>query len=249
MIHFKDNFSNQADIYARYRPYYPKALYAYLSSLTEKHDLAWDCGTGNGQAASALADCYKNVIATDPSEKQISHAISKPNVTYLLEKAEHNSIPSNSVDLLTIANALHWFDFDLFYSEANRVLKKDGVIAAWAYALPVVSPEIDALVHHFHYQTLGDYWLEENRLVEREYGTIPFPFKRLITPEFYAEKKMNLDDFIGYLNTWSATQRFIKENKINPTLNLKTDLADLYWINAVEEKNVRWKLTLLAGMT
>ncbi|MEO8148236.1 MAG: class I SAM-dependent methyltransferase [Bacteroidia bacterium] len=246
MTIFKDHFSRQSDIYVKYRPHYPESLYAYLSSFTNEHKLAWDCGTGNGQAAIGLAKVYDKVIATDPSEQQIKNCIPNEKVKYLVEKAEHTSIESNSVDLITIANALHWFDFDTFYKEANRVLKYNGIIAAWSYCLPSVSPEIDEIINHFHYITLNDYWLPENRLVEKKYATVPFPFEQIDSPVFYSEKIMNLKDFISYLNTWSAVQRFIDINKFNPTEELQIEIMKI-WNKTDAEKKVTWELTLKVG--
>ena len=168
---FKDNFSQQSDIYVKYRPLYPVELYTYLSSLTVDHAVAWDCGTGNGQAAIGLAAFYEQVIATDPSEQQIRNCLPNDKVKYLVEKAENNSIASGSIDLLTIANALLWFDFDIFYREAHRVLKPNGIIAAWAMGVPSISPPVDKIINHFHDHTLNDFWLAENRLVEKGYTT------------------------------------------------------------------------------
>ena len=147
---FKDHFSNHADLYLRYRPLYPANLYTFLSSLTKHHTLAWDCGSGNGQAAIGLAAFYNQVVATDASEQQISNSLPHDKIKYKVEKAEHTSFESHSVDIVTIANALHWFDFDLFYKEVNRVLKSDGVIAVWTYELPTISPEVDIILRDFH---------------------------------------------------------------------------------------------------
>lgn len=246
MAIFKDNFSKQSDIYAKYRPHYPAGLFSYLSSLTKQHEVAWDCGTGNGQAAIGLAAFYDKVIATDASEQQIKNALPNENVTYLIEKADHTSIRSDSVDLLTIANALHWFKFDEFYREVSRVLKNDGVIAAWMYGLPIIEPEIDKIIRHFQDYILGTHWPPELRFVAKKYATIPFPFQQISSPEFYCEKTMNLNGVIGYLNTWSATQRFMNENKFNPTADLQKELA-MVWNPPGSEKTIRWKLTLKVG--
>jgi SAM-dependent methyltransferase len=242
---FKDNFSKQSDLYVKYRPLYPTELYSFLASLSAEHQLAWDCGTGNGQAAIGLADFYDRVFATDPSAQQISNAFANEKVTYAIEKAEQTSLASNSVDLLTIANALHWFDFDIFYKEAKRVLKKNGIIAAWAYGTPEISAEIDPVVKHFHDHTLGEYWLAENRLVEARYTTIPFPFPEIPAPEFIYEKRATLDEVIGGFNTWSATQRFINTNGFNPTEKLREELKALWPDNS--EKTLTWKLILKVG--
>jgi SAM-dependent methyltransferase len=243
---FKDYFSKQADIYARYRPNYPQALYAFLASQTVGHDCVWDCGTGNGQAAIDLARYYSQVFATDPSEQQILESTAHPLVRYAVEKAEQSSLPNQSVDLVTVANAMHWFNLDLFYAEVKRVLKSDGILAAWSYALPAVSDEIDPIVYAFHHGVLNDYWMAENRLVEKQYATIPFPFTEIPHPDFFSEKEMNLEDAIGYFNTWSAVQRFINRNQVNPTKDFGGALA-LVWGNPEQKRMFRWKLALKIG--
>ncbi|MES2678980.1 MAG: class I SAM-dependent methyltransferase [Bacteroidota bacterium] len=242
---FKDNFSQQSDLYVKYRPHYPQGLYAYLASLTLHRELAWDCGTGNGQAATGLATFYKRVLATDPSRQQIANCLSCENVHYAIERSENCSLPSDSADLITIANALHWFDFEKFFKEAKRVLKKNGVIAAWAYGPPRISKEVDQVTAHFHNIVLNDYWRPENRLVEQEYRTIPFPFELITSPVFFSEKEMRLEDFIGFLNTWSATQRFINENNYNPIDEILPALTNAW--NNDHTKNARWHLVLKTG--
>lgn len=243
---FKDNFSKQSDIYLKYRPLYPTELYAYLASIVSSHALVWDCGTGNGQAAIGLADFFNLVYATDPSEQQIGNCIVNDKVIYKVEKAEKTSLESNSIDMVTVANALHWFDLDGFFNEACRVLKPNGIIAVWAYGNPTVSPEIDSIVQHYHDVVLNDYWLPENRLVEKGYTTISFPYEILETPAFHCVKNMNREDFIGLLNTWSATQRYINVNKINPTDQVDRELCK-YWPDANEEKEIAWNLVLKVG--
>lgn len=242
---FKDYFSRQSDIYVRYRPLYPPGLYAYLASLTDQHHLAWDCGTGNGQAAVDLAAYYNKVVATDPSAKQIENAIAHPKVEYKVEKAEHSGLKNASVDLVTVANALHWFDFNSFYREVRRVSKQRAIIAAWACPTPHIEPEIDKIIFNYHDNILNDYWLAENRLVENEYRDIPFPFETVETPAFSIEKMADLDGVMGYLNTWSATQRFIERNGINPAGEVQEKLLEVW--NDGSEKKLVWDLALKVG--
>ncbi len=246
MSDFKDYFSTKSAHYAKHRPHYPVALYSYLSGLTPCHDLAWDCGTGNGQAALGLSGFYNKVIATDPSMQQIQNAILKENIDYRVEKAEHTSLPSNSVDLITIANALHWFDFDSFYEEVHRVSKQNAIIAAWCYGLPQIEPEVDHLLKHFHDVILNDYWLYENRLVEKEYNTIPFPFQQIESPEFILTKELTAAELIEFINTWSAVQRFQQTNGTNPTNELSDHLLSI-WKDVNSRKKVNWKLILKTG--
>lgn len=241
MSTFKDNFSAQADVYARFRPQYPEALYHFLSGLTQEHELAWDCGTGNGQAALHLAEHYQSVVATDPSAQQISHCFSHERITYRVEKAERSSLASGSVDLLTIANALHWFDHAVFYAEARRVLKPGGVLAAWSYALPFVSPAVDEVITHLHDEVLAGCWLPENKIVADGYRDLPFPFAQLETPEFMLEKNFTAEDMIGYLSTWSATQRYLSTKQQDPVA-LIADALKAAW--GAESRTVSWKLFL-----
>lgn len=243
---FKDNFSTQADLYAKHRPLYPVELYSFLHSISAENKLVWDCGTGNGQAAIGLAEFYDEIIATDPSAEQIKNCLPHKKIKYLVEKAEKTSLKSHSVNLLTVANALHWFDFAAFYKEAFRVLKNDGVIAVWTYGIPSVSPKIDKIIRQFHDQTLNDYWLPENRLIEDGYTTIPFPFTPIECPEFFYEKIIKFHDLIGYLHTWSATQRFIKQNNFNPIKKIQNDLA-VAWGDLELERKMVWRLILKVG--
>lgn len=242
---FKDHFSRQAAIYAQFRPVYPEALFAYLSSLTTTHDLAWDCGTGSGQCAIQLVNFYDSVYASDPSTQQISHAQPHERITYKVEKAEQSGLRDNSADLITVAQALHWFDFDRFYTEVNRVLKPGGVLAAIAYINPRVAPVIDKLVDELHDNTLKDFWRAENRMVEQEYTTIPFPFTTIEAPAFNIEKEVSREAFTGHIRTWSAIQRYIDTCGINPVDQLEREIAQ-HW-NPHEIKTASWKLILKTG--
>lgn len=245
MESFKDNFSKHSDIYLKYRPVYPKALFEYLQSLTPGHILAWDCGTGNGQSAINLAEYYEQVYATDPSEKQIKNAIGNHKIIYKVEKAEQTALDDKSVDLVTVAQAIHWFDFDKFYAEVKRVLKDDGVIAVWAYGVPKVSDLINPIVRNFHDHVVGEFWQPENKLIEQEYTTIPFPFREVQVPEFKIQKELNLNELLGHFRSWSATQKFIEKYRKDPIEQLENELSK-YW--GKEEKEVTWKLILKAGM-
>ncbi|MEO8399023.1 MAG: class I SAM-dependent methyltransferase [Ignavibacteriaceae bacterium] len=246
MANFKDNFSKQSNEYLKYRPTYPIELFEYLSSLTKGHELAWDCGTGNGQAALSLTNYYKKVIATDPSEQQIKNAAIHPKITYKIERAEHTDLKENSVDLITVAQAIHWFNFDEFYAEAKRVLKSNGIIAVWTYALPLISKEIDEIVKDFHDNIVGEFWQYENQLVIEEYAAVPFPFPQLSTPIFKIQKNLSLNDLLGFVNTWSALQRFIDAKGYNPIAKLEEKLSK-FWSNADEEKVTDWRIILKVG--
>ncbi len=212
----KDNFSDQAKAYAKHRPQYPSALFEYVLSFVEEKSLAWDCGTGNGQSAKELSKYFQQVYATDISEKQIAHAEKKANILYAIEPAESTSLETSSVDLVTISQALHWFDFAKFYAEVKRVSKPAGIIAAWTYNLLQVDPEIDKLVHHYHFETLGEYWDEERKYVDDGYNTLPFPFTQVNTPDFQIVVNWKKEELEGFFNSWSAQQKFVKANNSNP---------------------------------
>lgn len=216
----KDNFSNYADKYARYRPGYPQELFEYISGLVNEKELAWDCGTGNGQSASQLSKYFKKVYATDISSTQLENAVKANNIVYAQEPAEKTSLAGNSVDLITVSQALHWFDFSSFYAEVKRVAKENAVIAVWTYSLLQVDPYTDSILHTYHFETLKDHWDPGRKYVDDAYANIPFPFKMISPPAFNIELNWNREDLEGYLNTWSATQKFIVANNFNPVNEL-----------------------------
>lgn len=243
---FKDHFSKQSQLYSRYRPLYPEELFSFLATLTTAHDLAWDSGTGNGQAAIALSKHYALVYATDPSSEQLKNRLPGERIEFRIERAETCSLPDQSVDIATVANALHWYDWNLFYNEVNRVVKPGGILAVWSYALPVIHPEIDQLVAYLHNDILNDYWLEENRLVEHGYRDIPFPFEEITCPALYSKRTMTLEDILGYLHTWSAVQRYIEANNKNPIDQIREELDRLN-TSGGKAFDVHWKLLLRVG--
>jgi len=205
---FKDHFSKQAVGYAKFRPRYPRKLFDYLGSIAPSRQFAWDCGTGNGQAAVGLASVFDRVIATDASEKQIANAQSRKLVDYRVAPAENSDIESETLDLIMVAQALHWFDLGRFYAEARRVLKPDGILAASAYNLLRVEPVIDHIVNRYYYEMVGPFWPLERKLVE-QFADLPFPFREIGPPKFEMTAEWNLDHLLGYFQTWSSTQRFI----------------------------------------
>ncbi len=226
----KDIFSTQAGTYAAYRPHYPDALFDYLYSICNGLDKAWDCATGNGQVAGRLSERFTEVYATDLSTQQVTHAIQKPNIHYNVQRAEHTNFAANSFDLITVGTALHWFDFDAFYKEAIRVAKDGAVIAAWAYAPFRGDKELDAVVDEFTYNTLHEYWDPERKWVDEQYKTIPFPFEQLIHPEFKINVAWSFEHMLGYLNSWSSVQHYIRKNGVNPVDAIAQTLAP-FWEN------------------
>ena len=232
----KDNFSSHASVYAQFRPVYPAELYDFLFSLIQHRELAWDCGCGNGQVAGMLADHFERVEATDISQKQLDQAVKKPNISYQLAPAEKVNIPANTVDLVTVAQAIHWFDFAKFYREVRRVGKPDALIAVWCYSLLTVNKEVDAIIQKLYADALGDkYWDPERHYVEEGYQTIPFPFDEITAPDFKIRVSWTPDHLIGYLNSWSAVQHYIRDNNSNPVEKISAELRDAWGAQDVQE--------------
>ena len=212
----KDNFSKQAELYAAYRPSYPKELFDFILSHVKGRHAAWDCATGNGQTAIVLASFFKKVYATDISQKQLDNAVSRDNIHYSLQKAEQTNFDDDSFDLVTVSQALHWFAFDEFYREVKRVTKPGGWLAVWSYSRSAISPTIEPLIEKYHFRTLGEYWDKERKYVDDNYSSIPFPFNEIVVPPFEIRYEWTIGQLEGYLNTWSALQKFIAKNNYNP---------------------------------
>jgi len=225
----KDNFSKQANAYAKYRPTYPQELYDFILSKVEQKETAWDCGTGNGQAAKELAKHFKKVFATDISEKQIQNANKAENIFYSVQSAEQTNFSNDTFDLVTVSQALHWFDVSRFYAEVKRVAKPNAWISVWMYSLANISPEIDKFINIEHYKkTLGSYWDYERKFVDDNYTTLPFSFKEIQCPIFQMKFEWTLNELEGYLNTWSALQKFITQHSYNPVDKLMEDIKP-FW--------------------
>lgn len=224
----KDLFSGHSADYALYRPDYPEALYHWVLRHVSHFDTAWDCGTGNGQVASVLAKHFTYVEATDLSQAQINQAVALPNVHYRASPAETTPFDENTFDLITVGQALHWFDFDLFNQEVKRVAKKGAVIAVWGYELLNISPEIDTVILDFYQHTVGAYWDPERRHIENEYAAIPFPYTHLKKNVFEQKYEWTLEQLCHYLNTWSSVRKFEKANGYNPIKALFEQLKPLW---------------------
>lgn len=243
---FQDHFSGHADDYARFRPSYPDTLYAFLAKVVGAHDLAWDCATGNGQAAVGLAAHFARVVATDASASQIEHAAAHPNVEYRVAEASASGLADASVDLVTIAQALHWFDTPAFYTEVRRALKPGGACAAWGYGLMRVAPAIDAVIDRFYHEVVGPYWPPERAHLDAGYRTLGFPFPEIAAPAFAMEAAWPLAGLRGYLATWSAAKRYAKTTGNAPLDVIGADLARA-WGVADAPRRITWPLFLRVG--
>ena len=223
---FKDYFSDNSADYGRYRPLYPDALFDYLKEIAPSTALAWDCATGSGQAARQLARRFARVIATDASADQIRNAKPADNITYRVAPAEDAPISDASVDLITVAQALHWFDIESFFREAKRVLKADGVIVVWTYNLLTIAPDLDALINGFYKDIVGNCWPAERVMVEDGYRHISFPFRKLPCPAFRMSASWSLDELLGYLGTWSAVKLYREKTGADPLDIIRPRIAE-----------------------
>lgn len=243
---FKDYFSKQAGDYAVYRPHYPAELFAYLAAQVPVHAHAWDCATGNGQAALKLARHFKRVLATDASAKQLMQATAHKKITYLVALGEKTPIAPHTIDLITVAQALHWFNFDLFFAEAKRVLKPGGALAVWCYDLLSISPEIDAVLQDFNENIIGPCWPPERFWIGNHYADLPFPFLEQKTPAFKMVARWRLQDLLGYLRTWSSTQAYMTQRGADPVTQVASKLAHL-WGDDQKTKKICWPLYVRIG--
>lgn len=244
---FADHFSAIAAEYARYRPRYPDALFEWLASVTPGHALAWECAAGNGQATLGLAGRFERVIATDASAAQLAAAPAHRRVEYRVAPAERSGLPARSADLVAVAQALHWFPLEAFYAEARRVLRPDGVLAAWTYGAQRVDvPAVTDLVQRFYTEVVGPYWAPERRFVETGYRTLPFPFVELAAPPFELEAHWSLAELLGYLRTWSATARYVSLHGHDPVADLAAEVA-AHWGDPACPRRITWPLSVRAG--
>ena len=244
---FPDNFSDQSAAYSRHRPRYPARLFAHVASLAPATEHAWDCATGNGQAAHGLAEHFTEVIATDASESQLENAAPHPRVTYRRATAEDPGLDDASVDIVYVAQALHWFDFDRFYAEVRRVLRPGGVLAVTIYQHTVISDELDPILRWFHDGIVGPYWPPQTKWSHAYYREIPFPFEELEAPDdLECEATWTYPDLIGYLESWSATQGYIRKNERDPVDEIRAQLQGA-WGPPATERAVRWPLVVRIG--
>src|SRR5690349_11955067 len=216
----KDLFSGHSKIYAAFRPTYPEELYQFIFKHVKDKSVAWDCATGNGQAAQRLATDFKKVFATDISQKQLDQAVQIENVFYSVCKAEETSFQDNQFDLITVGQAIHWIDTEKFYKEAVRTSKPGGMLAIWCYSLLSINPEIDKIILEFYTHVVGKYWDQARKLVDEKYKNIPFPFETIPSPEFQIKVNWTIDHLAGYLTSWSATQKYIEVHSVNPVPDL-----------------------------
>ncbi len=244
---FHDHFSRDSSSYAKYRPRYPAQLFDWLAGQTTYCRLAWDCATGNGQAAIGLAERFAHVVATDASADQLHEAIAHPRIEYRLAAADASGLASGSVDLVACAQALHWLPRAAFYNEARRVLCPHGVIAVWGYHIPMVGDAaIDAAIRHFHDEVVGPFWPPQRVLVLDSFRDLEFPFEELTPPAFDMRCNWSLRDFTHYLGTQSAVGRFRQSRGGDPVPAFAEGVAP-HWGPLDAMRSVQFPLFLRVG--
>lgn len=240
----KDNFSKQAVGYSKFRPQYPDEMIEYIISFVNNKSTALDVATGNGQVAHKLSTYFKKVFATDISQKQLDNAIQADNIIYSKESAEKTSFEDQKFDLIVVAQAVHWFDFESFYKEIYRVLKPEGIFAIMGYGLFSTNTDSDKILRHFYYDIVGSYWDAERKYLDENYETIPFPFEEIPTEKFENQFSWTFEALIGYLQTWSSVQHYISKNKKNPIDLIYDDLKKSWQKN---DHQVTFPLLLRIG--
>lgn len=242
-----DHYAAVADDYATYRPHYPRALFDWLAGLVPAHGHAWDCGCGSGQATADLAPHFRRVTATDASAAQIARARPCAGVTYRVAHAEASGLAAGTVDLITVAQALHWFAGARFFAEARRVLAPHGAIAAWSYGVPTLAPAaLDAAFRTYYHEVMGPYWPPERRHVEAGYRTLEFPFREVAAPGFALEARWPWRAFTGYVASWSAAARYRKATGRDP-VRAFTEICGFATHAPPPGVAIRWPLALRVG--
>lgn len=243
---FSDHFSDRSPQYAEFRPRYPDALFEWITSQCPAHRVVWDCATGSGQAASGLVRHFDRVVATDASAAQLRYASPHPRIEYRVALAEDSGLADASVDAAAVAQALHWLPHDRFFAEAKRVLVPGGLFAAWGYGASRVGPEIDAAVAHLYSAVVGPFWPPERALVDNHYRDVVLPFAEIEAPPFQIESLLTLEQYLGYVSTWSAVRRYIAATGNDPVAPVRAAVSPL-WGPPAEPRLVRWPVFVRAG--
>ncbi|MCP4415778.1 MAG: methyltransferase domain-containing protein [Chloroflexi bacterium] len=245
-LHHHKQFSDKSDLYADARPKYADELFEFLFSQCPDFNRAWDCGTGSGQAAVSIAKQFRQVEATDVSPQQIANAADHNRVHYSVQPAEKTNFADNAFSLVTVAQALHWFEFEQFWAEVHRVLKQGGVFAAWAYTWFHVSDDIDHIIQTKLMDEIKDFWAPQNQLVWDGYRDIQFPFVEIPAPEINLAPQWNLNQLLSYLGTWSAIRRCIEANGDEFFTDLAAALGKV-WGGSAEKRVISMDFHLMIG--
>jgi SAM-dependent methyltransferase len=243
---FKDHFFQSAAGYAAYRPTYPIELVKFLADAAARNEFAWDCGCGSGQLSTLLAERFAHVYATDASAKQIENAVPHPQVHYGCAPAETSGLDDQAADLIVAAQAAHWFDLPGFYREVQRVGRSGSVIALVSYGIVKVDEYLDSIIGRFYWDVIGPYWPPERKHVEDGYRSLNFPFTEIQAPDMAMSASWTLQDFIGYVHTWSAVAAMERTIGPEPVERFSHDLSEA-WGPGEEKRTIRWPLSLRVG--
>lgn len=239
-------FDQGAQAYARFRPEYPSEMAHFLASVSPGTALAIDAGCGNGQLTIQLARHFDKVLGVDPSADQLAHANAHPRVAYVCAPAERLPVAHRSARLITAAQAAHWFDLPRFYEEARRVAVPDATLALVSYGVLRLDEELEARFSRFYWNEIGPYWPAERKLVDTGYVDLPFPFEERTAPPMEIRKTWNLDEFLGYLSTWSAVRSLREAGREALLKDFAADLAGL-WGDPARSREVRWPINMRLG--
>jgi len=254
-------FRKQAETFAKYGSKYPTELFEFLSKQTDGHDLALDFATGNGQAAKHLAKFYKKVIATDPSPEQIKFAFPVPNVDYHCSSAElrdeqlvEYGINDASVDLITVASSVHYFDMAKFNPLVKRLLKNDGVYAVWCLGdITYDNTALTEIVRRYE-ASLWEFAPAHLHLWKNHYKDLPFPFDEITSfpnglqadgSAFEIAEEWTMDQYFGWMAWWGITQRAIEKYGVNPLDKIRNDVRCAW--GDTETNMVRFKIYMRVG--
>lgn len=241
----KDKFSDQSKAYARFRPQYPPEMFSQILKYVIKRENAWDCGTGNGQVAGVLAGYFQNVYATDISPQQLNEAVVKPNIRYSRQPAEKTDFINDQFDLIIVAQAIHWFNFDGFYNEAKRTLRPGGIMAVTGYGVMKTIPTVQRVIDRFYTETVGPYWDAERHYIDEGYRTIPFPFEEIPIPDLHMEYEWTWEEVTGYISTWSAAKQHIRQTGTDPLMLVYDELKTAW--GSAQKHTFRFPLLLRIG--
>ena len=239
-------FDDKAALYASSRPLYPRELFDFIASLVKSHDQAWDCATGNGQAAISLAKYFSIVEATDVSQEQIANAFQSENISYSVQPAESTNFQDDQFDLVNVAQALHWFDYDQFWVEVVRVLKRTGVFVAYSYLWPQIDADIDRILDESIKRTIEPYWVPNNKIMWDSYRSLDLPFETIAAPNIDLENYWNLEQFLNYIHTWSGTRRCM-DDLGSDCFEKARQALQLAWGDPSQKMVVKSPLTIIAG--
>ncbi|MEZ4473655.1 MAG: class I SAM-dependent methyltransferase [bacterium] len=240
---FADHFSTQAADYARFRPTYPETLFAQVAALAPARGVVWDCATGNGQAALALAAHFDRVLATDGAAAQLANAAPHPRVTYALGTAEASGLADASVDAITVAQAAHWFDLPRFEAECRRVGRPGAPVILWGYTFAHITPAVDAALAPL-LADVESFWPPGRDRLDAGYEHLVWDLPPVAFPATAMTACWSVEAFLGYLRTWSSVVAHQRGTGVDAVARYTPGLRAAWGEGT---RTVTWPLTQKAG--